>query len=48
MSTGKPVLVSHVKLGVKPSSVVRCWRMRVGAPLVVLIIALALADFAKA
>ena len=48
MSTGKPVLVSHVNFKGKAEFGVRCWRMRVGAQLVVLIIAFALAGFANA
>jgi PAS domain S-box-containing protein len=49
MSTGKqPWLVSHVNFKGKAEFGVRCWRIRVCAQLVVLIIAFALADFAKA
>ena len=48
MNTGKPVLVSHVNFKGKAEFGVRCWRMRAGVQLVVLIIAFALADFAHA
>jgi PAS domain S-box-containing protein len=48
MSTGKPVLVSRVNLEDRAEFGLRCWRMRVGARLIVSIIAFGRADFANA
>src|ERR1044071_5140122 len=48
MSTGKPVLVTQGNLNAKAGFSVRCRRVTVGAQLIVLIIALAIAGFANA